>query len=52
MRVQERDLGRVFPARCQAGREDVILAKLVAVNGLDISDKTPKSPSIVLTVYG
>lgn len=52
MRAQDRDHGRVFPARCQAGSEAVILATLVAVSGLGVSNKTPKSPSVVLAVYG
>lgn len=51
MGEQERDPGRVFPARCQAGRKDIPLAKLIAVSGMEVNNKDPKSPFAVLAGF-
>lgn len=44
---QGRDPGRVFPARCQAGRKDITLAKLIALSGIEVISMNPKSHSTV-----
>ena len=48
MGEQGRDHGRAFPDRCQAGWKGVVLAKVIAASGLEVSNKNPKNLSAVL----
>lgn len=43
---QGRDPGRVFAARCQAGRKDITLAEPTALRGMEFSNRNPKSPTV------
>lgn len=44
---QGRDPGRVFPAGCQAGRKDITLAEPTALRGMEVSNRNPKSPTVL-----
>lgn len=43
MGEQGRDPRRVFPAGCQAGRKDITLAELIALRGMEVSNRNPES---------
>ena len=48
---QGRDPGRVFAARCQAGRKDITLAEPTALRGMEFSNRNPKSPTVSASFF-